>query len=413
VQTPHCWRLWKNGLAVSEAPSVQRKLFLGELHLAFFLGRIGSVFWIRGSGVLLFGRQTAATDAAVVPVSTAFWSSAVPFPKPSSLCTAPSAWGAIRRPRGLLVMGVPVTNLPFFCRSIEGYKRARAMNRTFKAAVAALMVAVSFAGSVAAGPFEAAVAAYEKGVAAYEKGVAAYDKGVYATALRLLRPLAEQGEANAQYNLGLMFDNGQGVPQDYATAVIWYRKAAEQGHAAAQYNLGLIFANGGRGAPQDYATAASWYRKAAERGNAAAQYNLGVMYAQGQGVSKDYAAAANWYRKAAEQGNAMAQYNLGVMYDDGRGVPQDYAVATSWYRRAAEQGDADAQVNLGILYGMGQGVAQDYVNAHMWFSLAASGGDKNGVKARDMVAAKMTPAQLAEAQKLAREWKPTSTPARR
>jgi uncharacterized protein len=216
----------------------------------------------------------------------------------------------------------------------KGYKRARAMNRTFKAAVAALMVAVSFAGSVAAGPFEAAVAAYEK-------GVAAYDKGVYATALRLLRPLAEQGEANAQYNLGLMFDNGQGVPQDYATAVSWYRKAAEQGHAAAQYNLGRIFANGGQGVPQDYATAASWYRKAAERG------------------------------------------------------------------------DADAQVNLGILYGMGQGVAQDYVNAHMWFSLAASAGDKNGVKARDMVAAKMTPAQLAEAQKLAREWKPTSTPARR
>jgi TPR repeat protein len=109
----------------------------------------------------------------------------------------------------------------------------------------------------------------------------------------------------------------------------------------------------------------------------------------------------------------MAQYNLAVMYDDGQGVPQDYAVATSWYRKAAEQGDADGQVNLGILYGMGQGVAQDYVNAHMWFSLAASGGDKNGVKARDMVAAKMTPAQLAEAQKLAREWKPTSTPARR
>jgi uncharacterized protein len=124
------------------------------------------------------------------------------------------------------------------------------MNRTFKAAVAALMLAVGFAGSVAAGPFEAAVAAYEKGVAAYEKGV-------YATALRLLRPLAEQGEASAQYNLGVMFDNGQGVPQDYATAVSWYRKAAEQGHAAAQNNLGLIFANGGQGVPQDYATAVS------------------------------------------------------------------------------------------------------------------------------------------------------------
>ena len=129
--------------------------------------------------------------------------------------------------------------------------------------------------------------------AADEEGVTAHAQGVYATALRLLRPLAEQGEASAQYNLGLMFDNGQGVPQDYATAVIWYRKAAEQGHAAAQNNLG-------------------------------------AMYAQGQGVPQDYVAAANWYRKAAEQGNAMAQYNLGVLYDDGQGVPQDYAVAMSW-----------------------------------------------------------------------------------
>jgi uncharacterized protein len=172
------------------------------------------------------------------------------------------------------------------------------MNRTFKAAVAALMLAFGFAGSVAAGPFEAAVAAYEKGAAAYEKGVAAYEKGVYATALRLLRSLAEQGVASAQYNLGLIFDNGQGVPQDYATAA-------------------------------------------------------------------------------------------------------------SWYRKAAQQGDADAQVNLGILYGMGQGVPQNYAAAHMWFNLAAARGNKDAVKGRDMVAAKMTPAQLAEAQKLAREWKPT------
>jgi TPR repeat protein len=77
----------------------------------------------------------------------------------------------------------------------------------------------------------------------------------------------------------------------------------------------------------------------------------------------------------------------------------------SWYRKAAEQGDADAQVNLGILYGMGQGVPQDYAAAHMWFNLAAARGNKDAVKGRDMVIAKMTPAQVVEAQKLAREWK--------
>jgi uncharacterized protein len=162
----------------------------------------------------------------------------------------------------------------------------------------------------------------------------------------------------------------------------------------------------------------SWYRKAAEQGHAAAQNNLGAMYAHGRGVPQDYAAAASWYRKAAEQGNAMAQYNIGVLYEDGQGVPRDYAVAMSWYRKAAEQGYVDAQINLGILYSMGEGVSRDYVIAHMWSSLA-EGGDKKGVEAqnkmtpaqaRDIVAKHMTPAQIAEAQKLVREWKPTSTP---
>jgi TPR repeat protein len=135
-------------------------------------------------------------------------------------------------------------------------------------------------------------------------------------------------------------------------------------------------------------------------------------------VPQDYVAAASWYRKSAEQGNAMAQYNLGVIYDDGQGVPQDYAVAMSWYRKAADQGYIEAQISLGIFYSMGQGVSRDYVIAHMWLSLAA-GGDKKGAEARnkmtpaqarDIVANHMTPTQIAEAQKLAREWKPTSIP---
>jgi clan AA aspartic protease (TIGR02281 family) len=133
------------------------------------------------------------------------------------------------------------------------------MNRTFKETVTALMLAVCFAGSAAAGPFE--------------DGVAAYRKGDYATALRLWRPLAEQGDARAQFNLGIMHYNGKGVAQDYAAATRWYRKAAEQGHAAAQGNLGTMY-NRGQGVPQDYATAVSWWRKAAKQGNGDAQYYL-------------------------------------------------------------------------------------------------------------------------------------------
>jgi TPR repeat protein len=137
---------------------------------------------------------------------------------------------------------------PFLPVSSKGLQGGIGMNRTFKAAVAALMLAASSAGLVAAGPFEAAVAAYEKGLAAHEKA--------YATALRLLRPLAEQGNAVAQYNLGVMYAQGQGVSQDYAAAASWYLKAAEQGNAVAQYNIGVMYEDG-QGVPQDYAVAVS------------------------------------------------------------------------------------------------------------------------------------------------------------
>jgi len=113
-----------------------------------------------------------------------------------------------------------------------------------------------------------------------------------------------------------------------------------------------------------------------------------------------------WYRLAAEQGYASAQYNLALMYDNGRGVPQDYQEAVKWYRRAADQGVAEAQYNLATKYYRGQGVPQDYVLVHMWANLAASQGSEDAVEKRDVIATKMTPQQIAEAQRLAREWKP-------
>ncbi len=117
------------------------------------------------------------------------------------------------------------------------------------------------------------------------------------------------------------------------------------------------------------------------------------------------------YRKAAAQGVAVAQYNLAHMYDKGRGVPQDYAEAVKWYRTAAAQNHAEAQINLGFMYGNGLGVPQDYVQAHKWYNLAATslppGKDHDtATKNRDIVAKKMTPADVSKAQKLAREWKP-------
>jgi TPR repeat protein len=121
----------------------------------------------------------------------------------------------------------------------------------------------------------------------------------------------------------------------------------------------------------------------------------------------DYKTAFQIFQPLAEQGDADAQYNLGVMYHNGEGVPRDYAEAVKWYRLAAEQGDADAQHNLGVMYHKGYGVPLNYVVAHMWFNLSAGQGNKLARQYREKLAANMTSGGVAEAQRLAREWKPT------
>ena len=196
----------------------------------------------------------------------------------------------------------------------------------------------------------------------FQKGYAAYQAGDFATAIQELTPLAEVGNASAQYYLGNIYSDGQGVPQDNAEAVQWYRLAADQG-------------------------------------NAFAQYNLGNMYINGQGVPQDPAEAVKWFRLAAEQGYAFAQYNLGVMYGNGRGIPQDPAEAVKWYRLAAEQGHTSAQYNLGYMYE--SGVFKDYVMAHMWFNIASANGHHLADMVRDSRADRMTPADVSKAQAMA------------
>ena len=195
----------------------------------------------------------------------------------------------------------------------------------------------------------------------------------YSEAVKWYRKAAEQGDATAQYNLGVCYEKGRGVPQDYSEAVKWYRKAAEQGDATAQYNLGVCY-DKGRGVPQDYSEAVKWYRKAAEQGDMYAQNNLGYCYYNGQGVSQDYSEVVKWYRKAAEQGYARAQCNLGLCYFWGLGVPKDYSEAVKWYRKAAEQGNKYAQNNLGNCYYNGWGVPEDYSEAVKWYRKAAEQG---------------------------------------
>ena len=122
--------------------------------------------------------------------------------------------------------------------------------------------------------------------------------------------------------------------------------------------------------------------------------------------SGDYATAIRIWHSLADRGSATAQTFLGMVYADGRGVTQNYAEAAKWYRLASDQGHSVAQFNLGYMYAHGQGVPQDYVTAHMLFNLASAKGEKGATDNRDLIARQMTPAQIAEAQKLARDWKP-------
>jgi uncharacterized protein len=242
---------------------------------------------------------------------------------------------------------------------IEHNQERSCQNMKFKRAIAAIVLVSAFAAPVAAGTFEDAVDAHAR--------------GDYAKALRLIRPLANDGDASAQFNLGLMYTTGQGVQQDNAAAALWFRKAAGQGYALAQSNLGTL-------------------------------------YLYGRGVTQDDTEAVMWFRKAADQGDAVAEFLLGNQYANGKGVPLDYSEAMIWFQRAAEQGHPVAKLYLGVMYAEGRGVPQDYVRAHMWFSLSAAQGEQRAVKTLEMAERRMTPAQINEAQKLARDWKPATKP---
>ena len=210
---------------------------------------------------------------------------------------------------------------------------------------------------------------------------------------------AEQGDAAAQYNLGLCYEEGKGVATNYVTAVQWFRKAAERGHPGAQCQLGFCYFMG-EGVPENTVEAIQWYRKSAEQRYPPAQFNLAGCYASGKGVDKDAPQAVAWYRRAADQGFAKAQYNLGVCLESGFGVTQDPFEAVKWYRKAAEQGLASAQRNLGLCYEKGLGVERDVVEAYKWLSQAAAQGNAGAKQSRAALERKMTLEQIAEAQRL-------------
>lgn len=170
----------------------------------------------------------------------------------------------------------------------------------------------------------------------------------YAQLIRLHSKAANQGIANAQYNLGFMYEHGRGVTQSDTEAVRWYRKAADQGHMRSQYRLGYSYDNG-IGVTKSNSEAVHWYRKAANQGDRYSQYFLGNMYFDGFGVTQSDSEAVRWYRKAADQGDKHSQHSLGEMYEYGRGVTRSRAEAVRWYRKAAAQGSEHAENSLSQL----------------------------------------------------------------
>lgn len=207
----------------------------------------------------------------------------------------------------------------------------------------------------------------------FEDGRAAYQAGDYEKALAILRPLAEQGNSQAQVTLGIMYDYGQGVKQDDKEAMKWYIKAAEQGIPVVQHDVGVKYFQG-MGVEQDYKEAAKWWEMSANAGLADSEFNLGLLYYRGLGLEKDYTKAAELFRKAAEQGHSHAQYSLAVMYAFGNGMEKDYAEALKWFRKSADQGVAQAQFNLGVFYENGYGLEKDMDKAREWYRKAADQG---------------------------------------
>lgn len=199
-------------------------------------------------------------------------------------------------------------------------------------------------------------------------GQAAYLRGDYGAAWREFKPLADQGNAEAQYQVGVMYDHGQSVKRSYRTAAQWYERAAEQGHAGAQFNLGFMLYNGSS--------------------------------EEDDPVAQNYTEAAAWLTRAAASGIGEAQYLLSNMYLRGNGVARDQNRAVRLAVGAARKGVPGARFNVGLLLGNSDDV-EDVIEAYKWFALLALDHYPAAVENRDRVARRLQPEDIAEGERRA------------
>jgi len=248
---------------------------------------------------------------------------------------------------------------------------------------------------------------------AFDDAAILYKKGLYKEAFNSFEKLAKSGNANAQYNIGMMYYNGVGVKKNKIMAFVWLEQSSNKGNKLAQNKLGYMYEKGEVKGTKDEAKAVKeylksalqnyniaqlnlamkfsenptrenleialfWYQKAAANGNTAAMNNLANMYYHGHSVPRDYKKAYDLYFKAASFGDYIAQFNLAMMYYNGEYVKQSDKDAIAWLTFSAENGYPTAQVRLGNFYKDGMAVKQNYKSAFYWYSKAAEQNDGAG-----------------------------------
>jgi hypothetical protein len=234
-------------------------------------------------------------------------------------------------------------------------------------------------------------------------GLAAFKNKDYQRAYQEFKAGAEAGQAEAEFDLGVLYAQGLGVLRDLNVAASWYRKAADQGNAEAQFALGQMYAHGW-GVPRDTADAVRWFQMANSVDSDGPPTDW--MSVEGYGMPKDPAQAAYWYQLAANSGHPQAQYFLALLYAGGKGVKRDEEQAERWFSSSATQGYAAAMAELGKRFATGNGVAQNDKRAYFWLTLAFLHGDKSEEKLRAAESAKLKPAEVSEQEHAAQNWKP-------
>lgn len=227
------------------------------------------------------------------------------------------------------------------------------------------------------------------------------------------RLITEENNAEAMYNLALMYEQGLGLVTDEAEYMRLLRQSAEAGYDKAALKLGTLYYSGKNGLAKSYPEAYKWFKAAADKGNFTAQYNVGMMTEQGVGdvVQKDLVKAFQYYLKSGKQGYYLAQNALGRMYVEGVGTTQNYARGMAWYRLAADQGHVDSQMKLAELFANinVKGLPYNLAYAHVYYNIVAAYAKspyrEQAINERDSLIQKMQVEEIQAAQQIAQSWK--------